>query len=77
MGMIRGRVSGERAPPFGDVIYCGDPVWRHCKKCDKYFDRKTGEEIKVEKLSFEEMMKEYGHKCEPIKNLDGVNKDGV
>lgn len=62
--MVRGRVSGERSPPFGNKITHGDPVWRHCEKCDKYFDIKTGEEIQVEVMSFQEMMEKYGHICE-------------
>lgn len=73
--MIRGRI-GERPPPFGDTIYYGDPVWRHCKKCDKYFDRKTGEEIKVEKLTFDELMEEYGHKCNEAPAKDKAPKEG-
>lgn len=60
MGMIRGRVNH---PKFWDIvggpqiIQVGESPWRYCETHDKYYDRKTGKEVKLKTISLSEFLK--------------------
>lgn len=54
MGIIRGKVNH---PKWWDIvkgpprIVVGESPWTYCEEHNKYFDKKTGEEVEVIKMS--------------------------
>lgn len=56
MGMLRGKFESDREIVPREVIV-GKPSFRMCKcGCKRWYDVKTGEEVKVEIKSFGELL---------------------
>lgn len=64
--MIRGKVNH---PKWWDIvggpqkIQVGESPWHYCEKHNKYYDRKTGEEIQVKAISLVEFLNDCKLPC--------------
>lgn len=50
-------------PQGPQVIQVGESPWYFCEKHNKYYDKKSGEEVKVVTKSLEEILKECQLPC--------------
>lgn len=62
MTILRGRYSANREVKSRTVVF-GEPLWFECRcGCGKYFD-KQGNEVEVQKYTFNELFGRGKHLC--------------
>lgn len=60
-GPVGGRHNLPRFYNPNKVI--GEPIWNECKVHNKFYDKVTGEEVKVVSMTFDEFMEKHKLPC--------------